>query len=151
MDESKVIDLLYRINELFRKEWFKISVEKSSQEDEEQMVMDMFTEGNCASYAELIYNIFKDKGAVIGKCNDHILIKIGNRYYDAISGYFPNKEKLQEAVDKYGFIEYDLNTEEGLNRFEDYKYICKSNVYVTDLLNKIENLILEEKKIKNKI
>lgn len=148
MDEYKVVDLIYKINELFRKEWFKYKIEDFGKDYEQQAVIDLFTEGNCAIYAELLYKLLKNEGAILGKSEDHVLIKVFDRYFDVVSGYYQNKEKLQKLVDEKGFLEYDLDNDIDLANYEAYKSKCNINESAQKILSDIENMLIEEKKNK---
>ncbi|MBQ9024248.1 MAG: hypothetical protein IJ105_03390 [Bacilli bacterium] len=143
MDENKVIDFISKINRLFRLEWFEYNPLELDIYDQEKEIENMFKNGNCAIYAELLYDLLKNNGAVVGKSNDHVFIKLFDRYYDIASGFRDNKEELQESVDKYGFDSYNLEDENDREKFEDYKQNTGINKNVESLLNTIKEDILK--------
>ena len=155
MDDGMIIDIIYATNKLFEKEWEKDCIIKPDAYELEETVKDIFTNGGCALYGEYLYDILKDFGAELGKSNDHVFVRINDKYYDAVSGYEPNSNLLKTLAEKNGFLVYDLETKEGKEQFEYYKNsICKvysipSFKEASKILNGIKEVM--KKRIDDKI
>ena len=117
MNITAVQRIIIRINELFSEEYFKDYYERfqviPSDYEKEEYPIEIFTHVLCSIYGEFLYDILKDYGAVLVKSNDHILIKMGEYFYDVIG--------INMSPYYDGYIKIDLSNHKDAEYFEYYK------------------------------